>query len=117
MPFCLSFKDYDGAPVRVNEQKDVNEFANMLFDKLESSSRDAGAVIKDTFGGVLVNQIISQEGNFTSERQEPFNMITLTVQGKASLVESFDTLVAGDLLTGDNKYQLPDGSKVRCNTV
>ena len=90
----------------------MNEFANMLFDKLESSSPEAARVIRETFGGVLVNQIISQENDFTSERQEPFNMITLTVQGKSNLVESFETLVAGDLLTGDNKYQLPDGTKV-----
>ncbi len=69
-------------------------------------------MIRETFGGVLVNQIISKETAFKSERIEPFNMITLTVQGKSSLVESFETLIAGDLLTGDNKYQLPDGTKV-----
>ncbi len=84
----------------------------MLFDKLETSSPGAAAVIKDTFGGVLVNQIISKENDFKSERLEPFNMITLTVQGKASLAESFEALTAGELLTGDNKYQLPDGTKV-----
>ncbi len=85
----------------------------MLFEKLEQCSPQAAGVIRETFGGVLVNQIISKEGNFTSERNEAFNMITLAVQGKASVVESLEMLVTGDLLSGDNKYQLPNGKKVR----
>jgi hypothetical protein len=27
LPFCRSFKDYDGQPVSLREQKDINEFA------------------------------------------------------------------------------------------
>ena len=36
MPFCLSITDFDGQPLRLSEQKDANEFCNLLFDKLES---------------------------------------------------------------------------------
>ncbi len=84
----------------------------MLFEKLESSSRPAAGVVSAAFGGVIANQIISQETPFVSERPEPFNMVTVTVQGKADLMESLQTLVQGELLTGDNKYQLHDGTKV-----
>jgi len=39
-----------------------------------------------------------------SEREEPFFMITAEVANKRSLTESLTDFVAGDLLTGDNKY-------------
>jgi hypothetical protein len=35
LPFCRAFKDYDGMPISLTEQKDINEFAgNVLFDQL-----------------------------------------------------------------------------------
>jgi hypothetical protein len=57
-------------------------------------------------------QIISKETPYRSEQTEPFHSITLTIQNKASLEESLQALIEGDLLSGENKYQLPDGSKV-----
>lgn len=36
MSFCRTLTDYSGEPLRLQEQKDVNEFCTMLFDKLES---------------------------------------------------------------------------------
>ena len=84
----------------------------MLFDKLERSNSKVGELIKKTFGGSFVNQMMSMESDYCSERPEPFNMITLTVKNKASLEESLEGLISADLLTGDNKFQLPDGSKV-----
>lgn len=35
--YCHSFKDYDGNPVNVIEQMDVEEYMNQLFDKLETA--------------------------------------------------------------------------------
>lgn len=40
--FLSSFKDFDGEPVDPNVQKDVDEFFNMLMDRLE------GLLGKDT---------------------------------------------------------------------
>jgi ubiquitin carboxyl-terminal hydrolase 9/24 len=34
--FCHSFKDWDGNPTNVYEQMDVDEFFNMLMDRLEN---------------------------------------------------------------------------------
>ena len=92
--------------------QDVNEFANMLFEKLEGASPDVARLIRNTFGGTLVNQIISRETDYRSESTEPFHSITLTIQNKPNLEESLASLIEGDLLSGDNKYQLPDGNKV-----
>lgn len=34
--FCFTFKDFDGNPTIIGEQKDSNEFMNILFDRLEN---------------------------------------------------------------------------------
>jgi len=36
LDFCLHIKDYNGAPLNIGEQKDVNEFAALLFDQIEN---------------------------------------------------------------------------------
>lgn len=38
--FCHAFKDYDGNPVNVVEQMDVDEFLNMLMDRLETAIKN-----------------------------------------------------------------------------
>lgn len=58
------------------------------------------------------SQIISKDTAYRSESYEPFHSITLTVQNKANVEESLAALIEGDLLSGENKYQLPDGTKV-----
>ena len=35
--FCHAFKDYEGQPVNVVEQMDVDEFLNLLMDRLEQA--------------------------------------------------------------------------------
>ncbi|CAM9309084.1 unnamed protein product [Discosporangium mesarthrocarpum] len=103
-PFCSVFMDYDGQPIRLREQKDVNEFCTQLFDKLEGTSAGVGPLIKQVFGGSLVYQIISRDCEHTSERTEPFLVLTAEVQAKATLEESLQLYVAGEMLTGDNRY-------------
>lgn len=101
LPFCKAFTDYDGRPLNLSEQKDVDEFAAQLFDKLEGSMAD---VLAKTFQGKLIHQMLSQECPHTSEREEIFNKISLTVKNKRSVQQAFDLYVEGDLLDGDNKY-------------
>ena len=61
-PFCGSFRDYDGEPIRLGEQRDVNEFANMLFEKLEAANPAGARLIRATFGGTIVNQVCTLGG-------------------------------------------------------
>ena len=65
----------------------------MLFDKLEGINPKAGHIIRDTLGGVFANQIISLESDHVSVREEPFNMITVGIAAKNSLVESLESFV------------------------
>jgi ubiquitin C-terminal hydrolase len=109
--FCKSFKDYDGEPVKLGEQKDVYEFATMLFDKLEMNL-DCKALLGKFFGGKLVWQIISTESSYRSEREEPFFILTAEVKDKESLEDSLELYVAGEMLTGDNKIEDSTGKKV-----
>ena len=32
--FCNAFKDYEGNPTNVTQQMDIDEFSNVLFDRL-----------------------------------------------------------------------------------
>ena len=35
--FCFSFKEMDGQPTNTAEQKDAQEFLNVLFDRVENA--------------------------------------------------------------------------------
>lgn len=39
--FCEAFKDLEGNPVNIFEQMDVDEFTNILFDRLENQTKGA----------------------------------------------------------------------------
>jgi ubiquitin C-terminal hydrolase len=112
--FAKVFKDYDAEPIRLGEQKDGNEFASMLFDKLESNQA-CKSLIQDKFGGELVWQVISTDEDcaYKSEREEPYFMLTAEVGGKNNLEDSLELYVAGEMLSGDNKIEvevLPEDS-------
>jgi len=60
--YCFAFKDIDGTPTKVGEQKDSQEFLNFFFDRLETllkptSQRD---LLKDVFQGNQCSQLICQ---------------------------------------------------------
>jgi hypothetical protein len=59
-PFCNSFKDYEGNPTNVSEQMDIDEYSNILFDRLETQLKGTqySTLIKDMFGGVFANEIV-----------------------------------------------------------
>ncbi|KAE9356132.1 hypothetical protein PF008_g3760 [Phytophthora fragariae] len=119
--FALSHKDMDGNSTDVHVQMDADEFFSLLLDRLEmfirpkpvTKSSDAGdrAVLDDDdkdfmarcFGGVLVNQILTQQGNL-SEREEKFFALSLEVSKKRHLAESLELYVLGETLEGENAY-------------
>lgn len=55
--FCHAFKDYEGNPTNVTEQMDIDEFSNLLMDRLEYQLKSTSepTLIKDMFGGVYSN--------------------------------------------------------------
>lgn len=104
--FCNAFKDWEGNPINVLEQMDVDEFLNLFLDRLEgplsrTAQRDA---IKRHFKGEFANQIIGKDCPHTSTRTEPFLTLTLQVKGKKSLQQCLESFVEGEMLQGSNAY-------------
>ncbi|KRX03838.1 hypothetical protein PPERSA_04633 [Pseudocohnilembus persalinus] len=92
--FCQAFKNFDGSPIDVLQQMDVDEFFNTLFDKLENNLKlyKNDFIIKETFGGVLSNE------------EEPSLAISVQVKNKSSLQEGLQAYVEGEMLQGENAY-------------
>lgn len=101
-----SIIQYTGEQIDVTVQMDVDEFFNLLFDRLEAQIKDADAreVFKSIYGGQLVQQIKSQECEHISERLEPFSAVQIEIKGKSGLEEGLAAYVEGEVLQGENKY-------------
>merc|ERR1719242_1259073 len=107
LPLCSVLRGFDGEPLPVGEQQDVNEFCARLFDQLETQLVDTNEMgcIDSVFGGSLISQMIStEECGHKSEREEAFHTVSLTVKDKATLNEALELFVKGDILDGDNKW-------------
>lgn len=101
-----SILQYDGEQIDVSVQMDVDEFFNLLFDRLESQMVDKTdrERLKSIFGGQLVQQIKSKQCEHVSERNEPFNALQIEIKGKKTLEEGLAAYVEGEVLQGENKY-------------
>ena len=112
--FCECLRDYDGAKISLTEQKDVSEFGALLFDRLEQENKAASAVLRRHFGGELINHIVSRDERheYSSETKEPFYILPLDIKGKKTLTDALDGFVKGEIMTGQNRYQLPSGENV-----
>ncbi len=104
--FCQEFTDFEGNPIDALEQMDVDEFFNMLTDKLETALKDTtkAGVIGQHFGGVFSNQIICKDCPHRSEHDEPFSAINLQIKNKKSLHECLTSFVEGETMEGNNAY-------------
>ncbi|CAD8072236.1 unnamed protein product [Paramecium sonneborni] len=111
--FCHAFKDLDGNPTNIFEQMDVDEFCNLLMDRIELNIKSTSEedLVKKNFGGVQSNEIIGKTCPHYSEREEPFFAISLPVANKKNLEECLQTLVQGDLLEGENAYSCEQCNK------
>jgi len=104
--FCHAFKDWDGKPINVLEQMDVDEFFNLLMDKLENAIK--GTVqensIKQHFGGLFANQLLCKDCPHSGDLSEPFLALNLQVKNKKSLQQCLESFVEGEMLQGNNAY-------------
>jgi len=100
-------KTWEGVPIDIHNQMDVEEFYGVLFDQWEAQFRaeDKKRQLRSFYGGQLVQQVSSQECDHISERMEPFSAIQCDIKGKASLEESLQAYVDGEIMQGDNKYK------------
>ena len=87
-------------------QMDVDEFFNVLFDRLEKQlvGKPGENIFKECFGGKIMQEIKSFECPHVSTREENYFALQLEVKGKSNIYDSLATYVEGENLDGDNKY-------------
>jgi ubiquitin carboxyl-terminal hydrolase 34 len=97
-----SIRTYDNEQIDVSIQMDVDEFFNLLFDRLEAQilSPEARKTFRSLYGGQLVQQIKSKECEHISERLEPFSAIQCEIKGKLGLEDSLKAYVEGEVMQG-----------------
>ena len=93
--------DFEGRPINVHLQMDVDEFFNLLFDRIESQLKSEDrARFKRFYGGVLAHTIKSRECPHISSREEDFAAIQCDVRGKHTLEDSLASYVKGEMMDG-----------------
>lgn len=97
-----SLTDFAGQPIDPTVQMDVDEFFNLLFDRLENEmpTEHIKALFRSFYGGNLVQQVKSKECQHVSERTEAFSAIQCDIKGKSTLHESLKAYVEGEFLEG-----------------
>ncbi|CDW78729.1 UNKNOWN [Stylonychia lemnae] len=104
--FCHAFKDWDGNPTNVMEQMDVEEFFNMIMDRIETAIKGSPYqhTIQQHFGGKFASEMICKGCPHRYENSEPFLSISIPVKNKKSILEGLGAFIQGDMLEGDNAY-------------
>ncbi|OQO13645.1 hypothetical protein B0A48_01874 [Cryoendolithus antarcticus] len=92
--------------VSTDVQDDVHGFYTELLSRLESEmpTAEAKTQLSQLFSGTLITQIQGSCGHVSS-RKETFSDLSLTVQNKSTLAESFAEFVQGEPMRGANKYK------------
>ena len=104
-----SIRTYDNEQIDVSIQMDVDEFFNLLFDRLEAQilAPEARKTFRSLYGGQLVQQIKSKECEHISERLEPFSAIQCEIKGKFGLEDSLKAYVEGEVMQGGKVQTSP----------
>src|SRR5271170_1088400 len=97
-----SIIDFEGLPINIHVQMDVDEFFNLLFDRIESqfANMEERTKFRRLYGGALCHTIKSRECPHVSSREEDFAAIQCDVRGKATLEESLASYVRGEMMDG-----------------
>jgi ubiquitin carboxyl-terminal hydrolase 34 len=97
-----SIISFEGKPINIHVQMDVDEFFNLLFDRIESQLMDPNDQrrFRRLYGGMLCHTIKSSECPHVSSREEDFAAIQCDVRGKGNLEESLTSYVKGEIMDG-----------------
>jgi ubiquitin carboxyl-terminal hydrolase 34 len=108
MPFVETIIDFEGMPINIHVQMDVDEFFNLLFDRIETQfqSTEDKVRFRKLYGGVLCHTIKSRECPHVSSREEDFAAIQCDVKGKHTLEESLASYVQGETMDGGTLSRL-----------
>ena len=110
--FIYSFKDYDGNPTKIYEQKDAQEFLAIFLDKLEQSTKNTKYkyISNNIFGGKNCSLITCLECGYVSYNYEPSLFLSLEVKNMKNLNDSLDKYTNEEFIDG---YEC-NGCKKKC---
>ncbi|XP_039594276.1 ubiquitin carboxyl-terminal hydrolase 34 [Polypterus senegalus] len=112
-PFCKTYT-MDKQPLNTGEQKDMTEFFTDLITKIEEMSPELKNTVKNLFGGVITNNVVSLDCEHVSQTAEEFYTVRCQVADMKNIYESLDEVTIKDTLEGDNMYTCSQcGKKVR----
>lgn len=94
-----------GQTINVREQQDAFDFFQAITDQIDEHMKKIGKeeIFKSKFQGKFSDQKICKDCPHRYEREEAFIALNLTVKN-ATLQDSLDQFVKGELLEGDNAY-------------
>mmetsp|Transcript_39087 Transcript_39087/g.59591 ORF Transcript_39087/g.59591 Transcript_39087/m.59591 type:complete len:277 (-) Transcript_39087:2393-3223(-) len=77
--FCFAFKEFDGRPTIIGEQKDSQEFLNFFFERLENQLKPTNQrhLLRDIFQGTQLSQLICSACGNVGNTIEPFYNLSL----------------------------------------
>ena len=103
-PLLESVVNYENRLMSPYEQMDVDEFFNLLLDRVEMFFDTNKNPFKKEYEGELETEIKSDQCGHKSIRNEPFNSLSLQVKGNKSLDDSLKEFFKTEILDGNNKY-------------
>ena len=82
-------------PTNVAEQKDAQEFLNVLFDRLDNALKPTPRkyLLQSIFGGRTCNQLVCQECGMVRNRIEDYYNLSLTVRESRSVHTSLEKMI------------------------
>jgi len=104
--FTSTNKDFDGQPMNVLVQMDVDEYFNNLCEKLDTAMKGTSLqkLLYNIWGGKLSSQLICKGCPHRYERDDPYYTISLDIKNKTNIYEALHLYVKGEMLELDNAY-------------
>ena len=93
-----SLENWEKKKLNINEQMDVSEFFNLLYEKCSCTE------FQECFEGKFYTTFSCDECNHDSSSIESFTTINLQVKNHKSLKESLASFFEGEILDGENMY-------------
>jgi ubiquitin carboxyl-terminal hydrolase 34 len=99
--FCFAFKEFDGNPTNIAEQKDAQEFLNLFFDRLENALKPTPRkhLLQGIFGGKTISQMVCTECGKVKNREEDYLNLSITVKDLKSVEDSLQKQVEGEIIS------------------
>lgn len=98
-------KSFGWSNVDVLMQHDIQEMMRVLIDKIEGRMKNTllEPILPSIFQGKFVSYVKCRDIEFSSQREEVFYDIQLSLENSSNLYESFKRYVAPEMMDDDNK--------------